>query len=126
MLIMNIEEFREYCLSFTGADERLPFYKSKSEYNRNILVFSVSGKWFAFVNIDKFDFCDLKSDPEKSKKLLAEYDGITPGYHMNKKHWISVYFRMDVPDKTVKDLVKASYELVVKGLPKKDRKKIGI
>lgn len=41
---------------------------------------------------------------------------------MNKKHWISVYFGMDVPDKTVKDLVKASYELVVKGLPKKQRR----
>ena len=40
---------------------------------------------------------------------------------MNKKHWISVYFNQDVPDKKIKELVKKSYDIVVKSLTKKER-----
>ncbi|WP_374726377.1 MmcQ/YjbR family DNA-binding protein [Mucilaginibacter pocheonensis] len=47
-------------------------------------------KWFCFVNIEEFDFCDLKCDPMESKRLQQEYEGITPGYHMNKHHWINI------------------------------------
>ena len=75
---MNIEEFREYCLSFKGVHDRMPFKK-------------------------------------------ATYEGVQPGYHMNKKHWISVYFDKDVPDKMIKDLVKQSYEIVVSSLARRER-----
>lgn len=40
---------------------------------------------------------------------------------MNKKHWISVYFNQDVPDKEIKELVKKSYDIVVRSLTKKER-----
>ncbi len=123
---MNIEDFREYCLSFKGAREKLPFKKANSEYDKNILVFYVGNKWFAFVNIDKFDFCDLKSDPIESERLREKYDGIKPGYHMNKKHWISVYFKNDVPVEEIKSLVKKSYQLIVNSLSRKDRKQLDI
>lgn len=53
--------------------------------------------------------------------LQDKYEGIKPGYHMNKKHWISVYFNKDVPDKTVKELVKQSYDRVVASLSKRER-----
>ena len=55
---MNIEEFREYCLSFKGVHDRMPFKKATSEYDRDLLVFYVMDKWFCFVNIDAFDFCN--------------------------------------------------------------------
>ncbi|MFZ0596713.1 MAG: MmcQ/YjbR family DNA-binding protein [Flavobacterium sp.] len=113
---MDIEIFRKYCLSFDGAMEKLPFAKATSKYDKELLVFYVADKWFCFVNIDKFDFCDLKCDPEESKELQSKYQGIEPGYHMNKKHWISVHFNSDVPDSLIKELVKKSYELVVKNL----------
>ena len=61
---MNIEDFRAYCLSLKGVTEKMPFGKAASEYDRNLLVFSVLDKWFCFVNVDVFDFCDLKCDPE--------------------------------------------------------------
>ena len=118
---MNAEEFRDYCLSLKGAHDKLPFQKSNSEYDKDILVFSVAEKWFAFVNIEVFDFCNLKCDPEQSQKLQAEYEEITPGYHMNKKHWISVGFNGKVPDTLLKELVKRSYELVVETLTNKEK-----
>jgi len=114
---MDIQIFREYCLSFDGAMEKLPFEKATSQYDKDLLVFYVAEKWFCFVNIDKFDFCDLKCNPEESKELQERYQGIEPGYHMNKKHWISVSFNSDVPDSLIKDLVKKSYELIVESLP---------
>ena len=55
------------------------------------------------------------------EELRATYIGIKPGWHMNKKHWISVYFNQDVPDKEIKELVKKSYDIVVKSLTKKER-----
>ena len=57
---MNIEDFRTYCLSFKGVHDKMPFGKATSEYDRNLLVFYVLDKWFCFVNIDTFDFCNIK------------------------------------------------------------------
>lgn len=118
---MNIEDFRAYCLSLKGVQEKMPFVKAASEYDRNLLVFYIVDKWFCFVNIDVFDFCNLKCDPELIADLQDRYEGIRPGYHMNKKHWISVYFGKDVPDKTIQELVKRSYDMVVASLSKKEK-----
>ncbi|MDQ0639938.1 putative DNA-binding protein (MmcQ/YjbR family) [Pedobacter sp. W3I1] len=115
---MNAETLREYCLSFEGVTDKMAFTKASAEYDRNLLAFYVKEKWFCFFNVDEFDFCTLKCDPEESKILQDKYQGITPGYHMNKKHWISVHFNKDVPDKLIKTLLKKSYELVVASLTK--------
>jgi len=40
---------------------------------------------------------------------------------MNKKHWNSVYFHKDISEDKIRQMVLNSYDLVVKGLPKKDR-----
>lgn len=118
---MNIEEFRAYCLSFSGVHDKMPFDKATSDYDRNLLVFYVADKWFCFVNIDVFDFCNIKCRSEQIEDLHERYEGITPGYHMNKKHWISVHFEKDVPDKLIKELVKHSYDIVVATLLRKER-----
>lgn len=122
---MNIEDFRNYCLSLKGAEEEMPFGKATSEYDKNLLLFSISGKWFCFVNIEIFDFCTLKCTPEQSKELQEKYEGIKPGYHMNKKHWISVRFNEDVPESVIEQLVRQSYELVVNSLPRKQKAILG-
>lgn len=118
---MNIEDFRAYCLSFKGVKEKMPFGKATSEYDRNLLVFSVLGKWFCFVNIEVFDFCTIKCTPGQSKQLQDSYEGVTPGYHMNKKHWISVRFKEDVPEHLLKQLVRQAYGLVVNSLNGKQK-----
>lgn len=118
---MNIEDFRTYCLSLKGVHDKMPFEKAASEYDRNLLVFYVMDKWFCFVNVDVFDFCNIKCPTEQIEELQDRYEGITPGYHMNKKHWISVHFQKDVSDKTIKELVKQSYDMVTASLSKKEK-----
>lgn len=119
---MNVEDFRDYCPSLKGTHDKLTFKNSNSEYDKDLLVFSVAEKWFAFANIEVFDFCNLKCDPLESQELQAKYEEITPGYHMNKKHWISVGFNGKVPDTLIKDLVRKSYELVLATLTVKEKK----
>lgn len=120
-MTMNIEDFRAYCLSFAGVHDAFPFGKATSEYDRNLLVFYVADKWFCFVNAVEFDFCNIKCAPDEIRNLQERYAGITPGYHMNKRYWISVRFDQDIPDAVIRQLVKDSYESVAAGLTKKER-----
>ena len=115
MLVLINSYIREYCLSFKGATEKMPFGKANNEHARNLLVFCIEDKWFCFVNSESFDFCNLKSAPEENLRLQGEFDGIRPGYHMNHRHWINC----DVPDNRIFELVKTSYFLVLKSLPKR-------
>ena len=99
----------------------MPFGKAASEYDRNLIVFYVIDKWFCFVNVDVFDFCTIKCNPEQVQQLMENYDDIRPAYHMNKKHWISVRLNNDLSDDMVRSLVRQAYELVVCALPNKSR-----
>ena len=111
---MNIESFRNYCLAKQGVTESFPF-------DETTLVFKVMNKMFALMSVDVFDFVNLKCDPEQSLELRAQYEAIKPGYHMNKKHWNSVYVNSDVSDRKVYELIDHSYDLIVQSLPKKVR-----
>jgi predicted DNA-binding protein (MmcQ/YjbR family) len=108
---MNIEELRAYCLSKKAVEETTPF-------GDDTLVYKVKGKVFALASINKANSVNLKCEPEKAILLREEFEGIQPGYHMNKKHWNTVYFN-GVSDKLCIKLIDHSYELVVEGLPKK-------
>lgn len=112
---MNIDFFREYCLSKPGSTEDTPF-------DENTLCFRVGGKIFAIIDIHDFESVNLKCDPEKALSLREEHVGIEPGYHMNKKHWNTVSFNGSVPDKMILQLVDHSYLLVFNGLPQKVKK----
>ncbi len=110
---MNIETLRSYCLSKRGSTEDFPF-------DENVLVFKVMGKMFAASNITSEELVvNLKCDPVKAVQLRDAYDAIRPGYHMNKKHWNTVKMDNSVPDQVVRGWIDNSYDLVVKGLPKK-------
>ena len=102
----------------------MPFPNVAYKYSRDVLCFYIADKWFCFVNIEIFDFCCIKCNPDESGELQGQYAGITPGWHMNKKYWISVHFNQDVPDQKIKELVKKSYEIVVGSLTKKEREMI--
>jgi predicted DNA-binding protein (MmcQ/YjbR family) len=116
---MNIETFREYCLSKKATTEDFPF-------DQETLVFKVGGKMFALTGIEQFQSINLKCDPELAIELREKYDGITPGYHMNKKHWNSVKMDGSVPMKVVQKMIDDSYSLVVSSLPKREREKLGL
>ncbi len=109
---MTLTYLRDYCLNKPGTSEDTPF-------DEVTLCFRVGGKIFAITSIDVFDFINLKCDPEKAIELRERHDGITPGYHMNKKNWNSVSVEGNVPDPLILELVDHSYDLVLSSLPKK-------
>ena len=109
---MHFEEFRAYCLNKTAVAEAFPF-------DDRTLVFKVAGKLFALTDIENFVSINLKCDPEKAHDLRERYSAIIPGFHMNKKHWNTVFLGGDVSTQLLKELIDESYSLVVAKLPKK-------
>jgi len=75
---MNVEEFREYCLSLPHVTEKMPFTTVKDSYSRDMLCFYIGSKWFCHVNIEAFNHCCVKSALEDAEELRERYDGITP------------------------------------------------
>ena len=109
---MNIEEYRDFCLTLPAVTEEFPF-------DANTLVFKVMNKMFALTNVDDFKSFNLKADPEYSIELREKYSGIKPGFHMSKKHWNTIETDGSVEDVLMYKLIKHSYDMVVNGLTKK-------
>jgi predicted DNA-binding protein (MmcQ/YjbR family) len=63
----------------------------------------------------------LKCEPSLAEALRAEHPAVRPGYHLNKRHWITVTLDDSLPDELVFGLIEDSYELVVDRLPKRER-----
>ncbi len=80
---MDVENFRNYCLSLPHVTEKMPFTTLKDPYSRDVLCFYVGSKWFCYVNIEVFDRCCLKSEPDTAEELRTRYNGIRPAWHMN-------------------------------------------
>lgn len=119
---MNIEEFREYCLSKKHVTESFPF-------DEQTLVFKVLGKMFALVPIEWWErgkpSINLKCNPDYALELREEYESIGPGFHMSKVHWNTLYLNSgELNTELIFKLTDHSYDLVVKSLPVKLRNKI--
>ena len=112
---MDLEQFREYCLSKVAATESTPF-------GEGVLVFKVAGKIFALAALDEIPATvNLKCDPDLALELRDRYEQVRPGYHMNKKHWNTVEIDSGVPEAELRKMIEHSYDLVVRALPKAQR-----
>lgn len=111
---MNIEEVRDYCLSLPYVTEDFPF-------DETTLVFRIEGKIFAMVDLEKTEWFVLKCEPEYAIELREEHSDITGAWHMNKKYWNQINLFGSLSERLVKDLIRHSYNEVVKKLPKKVR-----
>ncbi len=112
---MNLDTIRNHCLAKPGTTAELPF-------GPDTLVFKVMGKMFALTGDEpQPESINLKCDPNDALALRDQFEGVKPGYHMNKRHWNTVMLAADVPDELLFDMIDDSYALVVRGLRKKDR-----
>ncbi|MBA2433919.1 MAG: MmcQ/YjbR family DNA-binding protein [Chthoniobacterales bacterium] len=103
---MDLETFRDYCLTKTDATEGAPF-------GQDTLVFKVAGKMFALASLDDIPpRVNLKCDPERALDLRDRYEEVQPGYHMNKKHWNTVVLSEKIPDPELRAMIDHSYDLV--------------
>ncbi len=115
---MNVETISQYCLSKKGAVEDFPF-------DEETLVFKVGGKMFALIPLEKIPLqINLKCDPEKAMELREQYEDVQPGWHMSKKYWNTIILEGNIRWSDLKEWIDHSYDEVVKGLKKSERKKI--
>ena len=112
---MNGEELQERARA--RVDE-LPGAVLEHPFGPGWEVFKVRDKVFMLMtDVTGEPIVILKTDPEDSKALQEQHDDITPGYHMNKKHWITLHPSGDLQTQLIDDLVTDSYLLVVENLP---------
>ncbi|WP_318366063.1 MmcQ/YjbR family DNA-binding protein [Enterobacter sp.] len=103
----------------------LPFTEHCWPFGPEAEVFKVNGKIFMMTfSVRGRPMVLVKADPQKSLLNQQIYKSIEPGYHMNKKHWMSIYAGDDITPALVEDLVLDSWDLVVNGLSQKAQKRL--
>lgn len=101
------------CGALPGATRTYPFSEGTA-------VYKVGGRMFALTQDDPTTI-NLKAEPPDVTGLVETYDAVTRGWHMNKKHWITVDLAGELPSGLLEELVEDSYDLVVDKLPARDR-----
>lgn len=115
---MDIAALRAYLLARPGANEDYPFGPEP-------LVLKVAGKMFALLALqDAPPRISLKCDPLHAQLLREQYPAVQPGYHLDKRHWISVTLDGSISEEELRALIDESYRLVVKGLSKAQRRQL--
>jgi predicted DNA-binding protein (MmcQ/YjbR family) len=108
------EYIHEYALKKDNVSEGFPF-------GEGILVMKVNNKVFMLLIFNEPFSLNLKCDPELALELRERYESVQPGYHMNKKHWNTVYLDGSIHKKEIIKMVDHSYELVKQSTTKKTR-----
>jgi predicted DNA-binding protein (MmcQ/YjbR family) len=112
--VVDLNELRRRCLDMPDAVEEHPF-------GPGALVFKVAGKMFALIgeNAEPLTI-SLKCDPDIAASLRATHPAVVAGYHLNKRHWITVTLDGSVDDQ-VPAWIEDSWDLVVDGLSRRVR-----
>lgn len=108
---MDIEQFREYCLSLEGVTEKTPFGRFAVRFN-SILVFYVCDHTFCMVNMDYFTGVTVKGEPERIAELHETRTSCSVPKNMSAKYWIEFEWGGDIPTAEILEMVRNSYEIV--------------
>ncbi|RJF72438.1 MmcQ/YjbR family DNA-binding protein [Deinococcus cavernae] len=118
--MQSLTELRQVCAALPHSQETFPF-------GLTTLVFKVAGKMYALTSLDaEHPSVSLKVKPDDGEELRTAFSAITPGYHLNKRHWITVPLDGSVPDALLRELVQGSYALVVRGLTRTAREELNL
>ena len=104
---MNETEAKEYLASMPGARLDYPFGPDTAVYR------AANDKLFALIAEGSQPLrISLKCDPNLAELLRDKYESVLPGYHLNKRHWITVLVKGQLTDDDIRDLARHSFELV--------------
>lgn len=116
---MDLEALRSYCLSLPHATEEMPF-------GEDFLVFKVGGRIFALCSLASGEAnISLKCEPAYALELRDSYEAITPGYHLNKKHWNTLRTAL-LPTPLVMQLIRHSWNQVTARLTRRQRSELAL
>ena len=108
---MTEKEFLDFCGTIAAAVTDSPFDDSDIVIVRH----RDTRKWFgAVMKLNGKTIVNLKCEPMEADFLRNTYEGVIPGYHMNKVHWNSVFLESDVPDEEIIRMTMSSFELTKK------------
>jgi predicted DNA-binding protein (MmcQ/YjbR family) len=113
-------KIEKYLLSKKGSYLDFPFGPEPAVYKVGSKMFALCG-WK-----DKVPYLNLKCDPDDADILRSMFDSVKPAYHMNKRHWNSVYLDGSVPERILHQMIDDSYNLVVKGLTRAERERLAL
>lgn len=108
---MNIEDFREYCLSMESVTEKTPFGKFARRYD-SILVFYVLGHIFCFVDMDDFTYVTVKSTPDEVEEIRMNHSSVSNPLNQSLKHWIQLNRHGDINDSQIYAFVSRTYDII--------------
>jgi predicted DNA-binding protein (MmcQ/YjbR family) len=115
---MTLEDVAEIAL-------RLPETVQDEPFGPDIDVYKVAGRIFVFRVLDTVrPRIALKCDPDLASLLRGQYAAVTPGHHLNKRHWNSVALDGSIPEDALWEMIQHSYERVIAKLPKATRARI--
>ena len=111
---MNIEQVRDFTLSLPGVTEDQPFGDDN-------VTFRLEGKIFLclWLGVDREGRARFacKLSPDRNEELRDRYEGITPAFHWNKKHWSDICYE-SFETAFVCDIIRESYRVLLRTLPK--------
>jgi predicted DNA-binding protein (MmcQ/YjbR family) len=113
---MNFDSVRDYCLSLPHATEDIQW--------GNDLLFRISGKIFAGVNLEPPHQLSFKCTPEKFDELI-EQDGIIPAPYTARNKWVMLENLDALGARELKEYIRKSYDLIFSGLTKKAQAALG-
>jgi predicted DNA-binding protein (MmcQ/YjbR family) len=114
----NKEQVSEWCAEQPHSTLEFPFGDQAA-------VYKVGGKMFALLSVDDRNLLTVKTDPDEGEAMRAEYECVSEGYHMNKRHWITIDLPGDIPPDVVEEAIIASHQIVFASLSKKIRAHLG-
>ncbi len=115
---MNIEEFRDYCLSMDGVTEKTPFGKFAPRFD-STLVFYVLDHMFCMVDMDDFTSVSFRSNDEEIARISERYSAVTTPLNKAMKFWLRVNLNEDMPDSEIYSCVRRAYEIIKEKYSKK-------
>lgn len=88
-------------------------------------MFKVVGKMFALVSLTGDEgSVNLKCDPAWAIELREMHLAVRPGYHANKRHWNTIELDGSLDDDDLHEMIRHSYDLVARGLPRRERDRL--
>lgn len=115
---MNVEEFRDYCLSLGEVTEKMPFGKFARRYD-SVLAFYTLDHMFCFVDIDDFNYVNVKSTPGEIATIRASHTSVSDPLNRSLRYWIQLNLNGDITDCEISACVRRAYDIVREKYQKK-------
>ncbi|MDF3415613.1 MmcQ/YjbR family DNA-binding protein [Sulfitobacter sp. M57] len=117
---MTRDELNTYCASLPHATHVVQWGNSD--------VYKVGDKLFAVIGMSGIDAAVTFKASEMAFEILSDSPGLRPAPYMASRglKWIQHYAEPGLSDESLRDHIRASYDMVVAGLTRKKRAALGL